>query len=1053
MKFLPKVLPLVLLVALQKNASALFADEAGQNDFTITTAGHGIIGTTYAQLTSDSKSVLTSSSSPFATAIVGDYGTNPVGTGSSSGSNGGCYLSSRSVTDGSLNWRRNVCSQPMPIKNDISGSVVRHAIYSNPHDARVYTLDDYGMLRIWNDTNGALLKEMLLATTGTVSVEGGHNPRIVNLDTRVMGAILTVVAEGEETITEIVAFYNDAQFQDDAMLSARDILSKAQVTPKTEENSKPSIFGVLSKPSSSSSYYVLAGWDRDGVTSFSEIGMMEVKLVDNEVVLSKEFMKLDQIGPSASIDIKVSSVHVERHNEEDSIVATVVGKDAELIYNPTSKKVEEESSKIQVQCDDFLVDASGKDGLIQISGGKNIDVGDTIKGLFGLQCHQDFFTVLVSTSGGATRLLKVSRKDSQVDTVWETEEAFASASSAIFLDNGTSLQQVEETNNDDEEDDEAALIESLSFSSRISSQINSLVSFLSGGFIESISSLVSGSGSGVSQKDAVFGLNKVAIILSNHFSKVLAIDTSSSPKGKGSLIWKLNLNPSAKWHKVVHGAANSRSSAFGQGMHHPHSPEILILSQTNDSVEWRCVDGLKGRIISESTIPTTSTVSQIIPVHGHSHASGGCKQNAALIFQDNSIAFAPTSAKAIIETSISTDVGMYTHTIDKDTGVFRSMKLSADSSKAGLSGKVETVGETVFDPNVEKIINIAYPQRNEVVQSPATILGDDSLLLKYLNPHLCVVVTEATTKYIEDFEDTNEKSAFRKALGSKQKTNVKKPLGATKPGEATPKATNIATPVPTLFVNVIDTISGQVLHRVSHSHAQGAGSTSPAIVPVTISENWIVYAFSNAKSRRTEVGVLTLHEGMIDKHGITAFSSPEQLLTFSSLKSPKPIVLSKTYGVNYPVTAIGVTNTKGGISSKNFIFATGIDGKVVRVDRRLLDPRRPSGEPKKTEKKEGLMQYAPLIPLAPVTVQSYSNHVEDASFIISTSANLESQTLILALGGPDIFFSRFAPSKGFDSLPESFNKLLIVMVLIALYMVLRTTKRMGQNRNLKLFWS
>ncbi len=100
-----------------------------------------------------------------------------------------------------------------------------------------------------------------------------------------------------------------------------------------------------------------------------------------------------------------------------------------------------------------------------------------------------------------------------------------------------------------------------------------------------------------------------------------------------------------------------------------------------------------------------------------------------------------------------------------------------------------------------------------------------------------------------------------------------------------------------------------------------------------------------------------------------------------------------------------------------------------------------------------ISRYGPLIPLAPVTVASYSNHVEDASYIISTSANLESQTLVLALGGPDVFFSRFAPSKGFDSLPESFNKLLIVMVILALFMVLRTAKNVGDSRSLKLFWS
>jgi hypothetical protein len=86
-------------------------------------------------------------------------------------------------------------------------------------------------------------------------------------------------------------------------------------------------------------------------------------------------------------------------------------------------------------------------------------------------------------------------------------------------------------------------------------------------------------------------------------------------------------------------------------------------------------------------------------------------------------------------------------------------------------------------------------------------------------------------------------------------------------------------------------------------------------------------------------------------------------------------------------------------------------------------------------------------------VESYNNHIESASIIISTAANLESQTLVLALGGPDVFFTRFAPSKSFDSLPDSFNKLAIVMVVFGLYMVLRTLKKMTNNKFIKLFWS
>jgi hypothetical protein len=272
-------------------------------------------------------------------------------------------------------------------------------------------------------------------------------------------------------------------------------------------------------------------------------------------------------------------------------------------------------------------------------------------------------------------------------------------------------------------------------------------------------------------------------------------------------------------------------------------------------------------------------------------------------------------------------------------------------------GSVEVVGETIFDPKIEKIVNVAYPQRNEVVQSPVTKLGDDSLLLKYLNPHLCVVVTEATVEYMEAIEGDKSElfNAFEVAQAVKT-VRKKKPAGASKPGEDV-TAPKQATATPTLFINLVDTVSGQVLHRASHSHASlGAMTLTPTNVPVVISENWILYAFTNAKSRRTEISVLTLHEGMIDKHGITAFSTPEQQLTFSSLTSQKPIVLSKTFSLGHPVSAIGVTNTKGGISSKNIILATGMDGRIIKLDRRLLDPRRPYGEPKKSEKMEGLLQ-------------------------------------------------------------------------------------------------
>jgi len=221
---------------------------------------------------------------------------------------------------------------------------------------------------------------------------------------------------------------------------------------------------------------------------------------------------------------------------------------------------------------------------------------------------------------------------------------------------------------------------------------------------------------------------------------------------------------------------------------------------------------------------------------------------------------------------------------------------------------------------------------------------------------------------------------------------------------------------------------------------------------VLISENWIVYAFRNARTQRTELGVLSLHEGMIDKSGIGLLTSPEQDLSFSSLTGPSPIVLTKTYGSPGPVSALGVTVTRSGISSKHILIATGKGGQVTAVDRRALDPRRPSGDPKLSEKMEGLTKYAPLLPLTPARTPSHEWEVSSATAVHSSAANVESQSLILAYGGPDVFFARLSPSRGFDLLPDDFNRPLLSAVVFMLVAVVATLKRMSGKKFVGIGW-
>jgi hypothetical protein len=105
-----------------------------------------------------------------------------------------------------------------------------------------------------------------------------------------------------------------------------------------------------------------------------------------------------------------------------------------------------------------------------------------------------------------------------------------------------------------------------------------------------------------------------------------------------------------------------------------------------------------------------------------------------------------------------------------------------------------------------------------------------------------------------------------------------------------------------------------------------------------------------------------------------------------------------------------------------------------------IEPRRPVGQVKDSEKREGLHQYSELVPSLSYMALSYNKVVESTKAILTAPTGLESQSLVLAYGGPDIFFARTSPSKGFDLLPESFSRVLLSSIVAALMVVLVVVK-------------
>lgn len=89
----------------------------------------------------------------------------------------------------------------------------------------------------------------------------------------------------------------------------------------------------------------------------------------------------------------------------------------------------------------------------------------------------------------------------------------------------------------------------------------------------------------------------------------------------------------------------------------------------------------------------------------------------------------------------------------------------------------------------------------------------------------------------------------------------------------------------------------------------------------------------------------------------------------------------------------------------------------------------------------------------PIRTPSHVYEVSDVNFISSTTANVESQSLMLAYGGPDVFFTRLAPSKGFDLLPDDFNRGLLTVVVLGMAFVLVSIQGMNKKKMMSSSWS
>ncbi|KAI9102440.1 hypothetical protein DFS34DRAFT_609168 [Phlyctochytrium arcticum] len=338
-------------------------------------------------------------------------------------------------------------------------------------------------------------------------------------------------------------------------------------------------------------------------------------------------------------------------------------------------------------------------------------------------------------------------------------------------------------------------------------------------------------------------------------------------------------------------------------------------------------------------------------------------------------------------------------------------------------------------PLGETIAASKGPSHSTVTASIGRVLGNRSVLFKYLNPNL---LTIASVKSCDDSEECTDSSS-------------------------------------TVSIYLIDAVTGNVLHT---SKYEGAGHVAPNIhsIDVTQNENWIVASFWNhgtnvsevatseddkpnrkRSSRRRKEAVKPPPSGrgfMMVTMELYENAQPDHRLDsskFSSFNSVRPAVLAQSYSIPNRPTVLGTTKTTYGITTTELLVGFS-DGQLFGVNRRFLDPRRPVGNPTSDDKEEGLIKYRPGLELMTYESAGYGNYLGTIENVRSSPTKLESTSIVVSWG-LDVLCVRRAPSKTFDVLSEDFNYVALLATLAILVSGIVVSKRMAERKKLRDLWT
>lgn len=307
--------------------------------------------------------------------------------------------------------------------------------------------------------------------------------------------------------------------------------------------------------------------------------------------------------------------------------------------------------------------------------------------------------------------------------------------------------------------------------------------------------------------------------------------------------------------------------------------------------------------------------------------------------------------------------------------------LSQSGSAFGWSiGKDSTRTWTLLPKAGEKFVSAISRPQGDAVASIGKVLGDRSVLYKYISPNLALLTANSTN---------------------------------------------------TFTIYLVDAVTGAVLYSSSHT-----GLLPSSNIPTLLTENWFAYTFTSLdpvnSGLTSQIIVAELYESA-SPNDRGALAAQSNYSSYSPDAGTRPHIITQSFTIAEPISNLAVTQTAQGITTRQLLATLSHSNAIVAIPKEVLNARRPvDRDPSATEKEEGLFRYNPILEFEPRNFLSHAREVVGVKKILTTPSLLESTSLVFAFGH-DVFGTQVNPSGAFDILGKGFNKIQLLLTIVALF--------------------